>query len=121
MKMWCPPTPPQEENDVYLDQTMCFLYESQTMPDTQLPPVYVKKELKRVRSADVSPGIEGTYRLDLALSGWFPFLRTFNLSLIVNVQDGELLKCIGRKIHQAQHRGRSLTTQVLRYKKCGVT
>lgn len=58
-KMWCPPTPPQEENDVYLDQTMCFLYESQTMSDTQLPPVYVKKELKRVRSADVSPSVEG--------------------------------------------------------------
>lgn len=56
--MWCPPTPPQEQNDVYLDQTMCFLYESQTMLDTQLPPVYVKKELKRVRSADASP-IEG--------------------------------------------------------------
>lgn len=30
------------------------------MPDTQLPPVYVKKELKRVRAADASPGVEGT-------------------------------------------------------------
>ena len=48
-QLWAPPTPPQDDNDVYMDQTMCFLYEPSVMPETQLPPVYVKKEFKRIR------------------------------------------------------------------------
>lgn len=47
--MWCPPTPPRLENDVYVDQSMCFLYDSAVMTESQLPPVYVKKERKRPR------------------------------------------------------------------------
>lgn len=45
--MWCPPTPPHSENDLYVDQSMCFLYDSAVMTEAQLPPVYVKKERKR--------------------------------------------------------------------------
>jgi len=47
--MWCPPTPPRLESDVYVDQSMCFLYDSAVMPESQLPPLYVKKERKRHR------------------------------------------------------------------------
>lgn len=45
--MWCPPTPPQHDNDVYIDQSMAFLYDQTVMSEMQLPPIYVKKELKR--------------------------------------------------------------------------
>ena len=47
--MWSPPTPPQDDNDIYIDHTISFLYEPSVMPESQLPPVYVKKEHKRVR------------------------------------------------------------------------
>ena len=43
--MWCPPTPPQQDTDVYVDQTLNFLYDTTTvMTEVQLPPVYVRKE-----------------------------------------------------------------------------
>ncbi len=48
-QMWCPPTPPHDENDVYIDQTLCFLYEPSVMPESHLPPVYMKREHKRIR------------------------------------------------------------------------
>ncbi|KAK3916242.1 Helicase domino [Frankliniella fusca] len=53
MPMWCPPTPPQHDNDVYIDMSMGFLYDQNIMSESQLPPVYVKKELKRSRQAEV--------------------------------------------------------------------
>ncbi|XP_022917364.2 helicase domino isoform X2 [Onthophagus taurus] len=49
MPMWCPPTPPQQDTDVYIDQTMAFLYDINVMSESQLPPVYVKKDNKRNR------------------------------------------------------------------------
>ncbi|XP_052567115.1 helicase domino isoform X2 [Culex pipiens pallens] len=50
MPMWCPPTPPQDDNDIYVDYSLGFLYETEVIPEAQLPPVYVKKEYKRSRS-----------------------------------------------------------------------
>lgn len=47
--MWCPPTPPQQENDVYIDSAVSLLYDTEIMTENQLPPVYVKKEAKRTR------------------------------------------------------------------------
>lgn len=47
--MWCPPTPPQQETDIFIDQTMSFLYDMNIMAESQLPPIYVKKEVKRTR------------------------------------------------------------------------
>lgn len=47
--MWCPPTPPQQDTDVYIDQTMAFLYDPTLMSESQLPPIYVKREAKRSR------------------------------------------------------------------------
>ncbi|XP_074029357.1 domino helicase isoform X2 [Leptinotarsa decemlineata] len=49
MPMWCPPTPPQQENDIYVDHTMTFLYDANVMMESQLPPIYVKREAKRNR------------------------------------------------------------------------
>ena len=60
-QMWTPPTPPQDDHDLYNDQSMCFLYEPSLMPESQLPPVYVKKEHKRIR---VDPALsKSTFRL----------------------------------------------------------
>ncbi|XP_054272165.1 helicase domino isoform X3 [Macrosteles quadrilineatus] len=56
MPMWCPPTPPVDDSDVYIDYTMCFLYEPTTMSEAQLPPVYTKKDRKRSRVESTSEG-----------------------------------------------------------------
>ncbi|XP_075220289.1 domino helicase isoform X2 [Lycorma delicatula] len=50
MPMWCPPTPPQDEGDVYIDHALGYLYEHSIMPESELPPVYYKKDRKRARS-----------------------------------------------------------------------
>lgn len=51
--MWCPPTPPQEGSDIYIDYSLGFLYETGcVMNDNQLPAIYVKKEYKRTRTDD---------------------------------------------------------------------
>jgi len=47
--MWCPPTPPTTDNDVYIDYSLGFLYENIPMTEAQLPPIYVKKERNRSR------------------------------------------------------------------------
>ncbi|XP_018403303.1 PREDICTED: helicase domino [Cyphomyrmex costatus] len=49
MPMWCPPTPPTTDNDVYIDYSLGFLYENIPMTEAQLPPIYVKKERNRSR------------------------------------------------------------------------
>ncbi|KAL0125638.1 hypothetical protein PUN28_004615 [Cardiocondyla obscurior] len=49
MPMWCPPTPPTTDNDVYIDYSLGFLYENIPMTEAQLPPIYVKKERTRTR------------------------------------------------------------------------
>lgn len=59
MPMWSPPTPPQEQDDVYMDQSMGHLYQETPLLESQLPPVYVKKELKRPRAPDLAITLEG--------------------------------------------------------------
>ncbi|XP_063395968.1 helicase SRCAP-like isoform X2 [Mytilus trossulus] len=54
MTMWTPPTPPHDDNDIYIDQSMCFLYEHSTMPETQLPPIYIKKEHKKPKIESIT-------------------------------------------------------------------
>ncbi|XP_071789876.1 E1A-binding protein p400-like isoform X9 [Asterias amurensis] len=49
MPMWAPPTPPQDENDVYVDYSASLMYESSIMMESQLPQVYVKKEHKKAK------------------------------------------------------------------------
>ncbi|KAL3244863.1 hypothetical protein MRX96_018452 [Rhipicephalus microplus] len=49
MPIWAPPTPPQEENDLYIDYSVGFLYEPSVMSESSLPAVYIKKEAKRLK------------------------------------------------------------------------
>ena len=58
--MWCPPTPPTSEGDVYVDHSLGFLYENTPMSEAQLPPVFVKKDLKRQRVDPVISERDGT-------------------------------------------------------------
>lgn len=54
LQMWTPPTPPHDDNDIYIDQSLCFLYEHNTMPETQLPPIYIKKEHKKPKIESIT-------------------------------------------------------------------
>ncbi|KAI5094697.1 E1A-binding protein p400 isoform X6, partial [Silurus meridionalis] len=47
MPLWTPPTPPQDDNDIYIDSVICLMYDSAPMPESKLPPVYIRKEHKR--------------------------------------------------------------------------
>lgn len=49
MPIWTPPTPPQDDNDIYIDAVMCLMYDTTPMPESKLPPVYVRKEHKRLK------------------------------------------------------------------------
>ncbi|KAL9916253.1 helicase domino isoform X1 [Glossina fuscipes] len=49
MPMWCPPTPPQNDDDIYIDYSLSFMYEMEPIPEAELPPIYVKKDYKRSR------------------------------------------------------------------------
>uniref|UniRef100_A0A4W3IXA0 E1A binding protein p400 n=1 Tax=Callorhinchus milii TaxID=7868 RepID=A0A4W3IXA0_CALMI len=48
-KIWTPPTPPQDDNDIYMDPVMCLMYETTAIAESKLPPVYVRKEHKRLK------------------------------------------------------------------------
>lgn len=50
MQLWTPPTPPQDDNDIYIDSVMCLMYETTPIPESKLPPVYVRKERRRHRT-----------------------------------------------------------------------
>ncbi|XP_063310444.1 E1A-binding protein p400-like isoform X1 [Pelobates fuscus] len=56
MPVWTPPTPPQDENDIYIDSVMCLLYDTTPIPESKLPPVYVRKERKRHRTDPAAAG-----------------------------------------------------------------
>jgi len=49
VQLWAPPTPPQDDSDLYIDATQSFVYESSVMSENQLPAVYVRKGHKRHR------------------------------------------------------------------------
>ncbi|KAM3939886.1 E1A-binding protein p400-like isoform 2-T2 [Leptodactylus fuscus] len=56
MPIWTPPTPPQDENDIYIDSVMCLMYDTNPIPESKLPPVYVRKERKRHRTDPSASG-----------------------------------------------------------------
>ncbi|XP_042297477.1 E1A-binding protein p400 isoform X17 [Sceloporus undulatus] len=56
MPLWTPPTPPQDDNDIYIDSVMCLMYETTPIPESKLPPVYVRKERKRHRTDPSAAG-----------------------------------------------------------------
>ncbi|KAG9354840.1 hypothetical protein JZ751_001553 [Albula glossodonta] len=49
MPLWTPPTPPQDDNDIYIDSVICLMYDTTPMPESKLPPIYVRKENKRLK------------------------------------------------------------------------
>ncbi|XP_068211113.1 helicase domino-like isoform X3 [Palaemon carinicauda] len=53
MPIWHPPTPPRDENDLYIDHSLGFWYDPSIMPESALPPFYIKKEHKRIK---IEPG-----------------------------------------------------------------
>ncbi|XP_072271812.1 E1A-binding protein p400-like isoform X2 [Pyxicephalus adspersus] len=56
MPIWTPPTPPQDENDIYIDSVMCLMYDTNPIPESKLPPVYVRKEHKRHKADPAAAG-----------------------------------------------------------------
>lgn len=51
--MWCPPTPPQDGSDIYIDHSLRLLYDTHSFIDEgDLPAIYVKKDYKRMRTDD---------------------------------------------------------------------
>ncbi|XP_068099542.1 E1A-binding protein p400 isoform X2 [Hyperolius riggenbachi] len=56
MPIWTPPTPPQDENDIYIDSVMCLMYDTSPIPESKLPPVYVRKEHKRHKADPAAAG-----------------------------------------------------------------
>uniref|UniRef100_A0A670JMZ6 E1A binding protein p400 n=1 Tax=Podarcis muralis TaxID=64176 RepID=A0A670JMZ6_PODMU len=56
IELWTPPTPPQDDNDIYIDSVMCLMYESTPIPESKLPPVYVRKERKRHKTDPSAAG-----------------------------------------------------------------
>ncbi|XP_041642661.1 E1A-binding protein p400 isoform X7 [Cheilinus undulatus] len=49
MPVWTPPTPPQDDNDIYIDSVMMLMYDTTPMPESKLPPIYIRKEHKRLK------------------------------------------------------------------------
>uniref|UniRef100_A0A8C4MDV1 E1A binding protein p400 n=1 Tax=Equus asinus asinus TaxID=83772 RepID=A0A8C4MDV1_EQUAS len=56
MPLWTPPTPPQDDNDIYIDSVMCLMYETTPIPESKLPPVYVRKERRRHKTDPSAAG-----------------------------------------------------------------
>ncbi|XP_056389152.1 E1A-binding protein p400-like isoform X2 [Hyla sarda] len=56
MPIWTPPTPPQDENDIYIDSVMCLTYDANPILESKLPPVYVRKERKRHKTDPAAAG-----------------------------------------------------------------
>ena len=54
VQVWAPPTPPRDDSDVYMDSVDDLLYEETPMTEAQLPPVFVKKEPRRIKT---EPGV----------------------------------------------------------------
>ena len=56
-QIWAPPTPPQDENDIYFDYAMNYTYETTIMAESELPPIYVPREAKRIRLDSLNSGM----------------------------------------------------------------
>ena len=57
MFTWTPPTPPQEQEDFYVDHTLAFSYERHVMSEAELPPFYSPRDSKRLK---LDPSVQGT-------------------------------------------------------------
>jgi len=50
LKLWTPLVPPENHDDVYTDSVMCLMYSSTPIPESQLPPLFVRRGNKRQRT-----------------------------------------------------------------------
>ncbi|KFQ74601.1 E1A-binding protein p400, partial [Phoenicopterus ruber ruber] len=58
LKLWTPPVVPENHDDIYTDSVMCLMYTSTPIPESELPPLFVRKARKRQRT-DLSSSGEG--------------------------------------------------------------
>ncbi|XP_069353594.1 E1A-binding protein p400-like [Eulemur rufifrons] len=56
MPLWSPPTPPQDDGDIYIDSVMRLMYEASPIPEAKLPPVFVRRGRKRHRADPSAAG-----------------------------------------------------------------
>ncbi|NXV90488.1 EP400 protein, partial [Calonectris borealis] len=56
LKLWTPPVVPENHDDVYTDSVMCLMYSSTPIPESKLPPPFVRKACKRQRTDLSSSG-----------------------------------------------------------------
>uniref|UniRef100_A0A8C9A3K9 E1A binding protein p400 n=1 Tax=Prolemur simus TaxID=1328070 RepID=A0A8C9A3K9_PROSS len=54
--LWSPPTPPQDDGDIYIDSVMRLMYEASPIPEAKLPPVFVRRGRKRHRADPSAAG-----------------------------------------------------------------
>lgn len=55
IKIWGPPTPPDDGPDYYVDHALNMLYDTRSfMTESQLPPVYVPPEQSKRINSDTS-------------------------------------------------------------------
>ncbi|KFV59215.1 E1A-binding protein p400, partial [Tyto alba] len=56
LKLWTPPVVPENHDDVYTDSVMCLMYTSTLIPESKLPPLFVRTARKRQRTDLASSG-----------------------------------------------------------------
>ncbi|XP_072735771.1 E1A-binding protein p400-like [Ciconia boyciana] len=56
MPLWTPPVVPENHDDVYTDSVMCLMYSSTPIPESELPPLFVRNARKRQRTDLSSSG-----------------------------------------------------------------
>ncbi|XP_051625131.1 E1A-binding protein p400-like isoform X5 [Manacus candei] len=56
MPLWTPFVVPENHADVYTDSVLCLMYSSTPIPESELPPVFVRKAWKQQRSELSSSG-----------------------------------------------------------------
>ncbi|XP_054075099.1 E1A-binding protein p400-like isoform X4 [Rissa tridactyla] len=56
MPLWTPPVAPVNHDDVYTNSVMCLMYSSTPIPESKLPPLFVRKGRKRQRTDLFSSG-----------------------------------------------------------------
>lgn len=49
-KLWTPPVVPENRDDVYTDSVMCLMYSNTPIPESELPPLFVRRARKRQRT-----------------------------------------------------------------------
>ncbi|KAM6051492.1 E1A-binding protein p400-like isoform 3-T3 [Theristicus caerulescens] len=56
MPLWTPPVVPENHDDVYTDSVTCLMYSSTPIPESKLPPLFVRRARKRQRTDLSSSG-----------------------------------------------------------------